>query len=143
MPRQSVPNYPSLLIQNHKGNFHMAIKPIARNIYGLLGFTLLTPFAPVIANAADYQEIEEIIVTAEKRESTVQDTAIAVSAFNGEAMEARQIATTSKLQFSVPNMMFGKGNFEGSSTISLVSTHRMTTVVCSLIPLSWNHVLLV
>ncbi|MBQ63232.1 MAG: hypothetical protein CMQ19_14330 [Gammaproteobacteria bacterium] len=121
----------------------MAIKPIARNIYGLLGFTLLTPFAPVIANAADYQEIEEIIVTAEKRESTVQDTAIAVSAFNGEAMEARQIATTSKLQFSVPNMMFGKGNFEGSSTISLVSTHRMTTVVCSLIPLSWNHVLLV
>jgi iron complex outermembrane receptor protein len=67
------------------------------------------------AYAADYRGMEEVVVTAQKRASTVQDTAIAVSAFDGDALDDRQISTTSELQFSVPNMMFGKGNFEGSS----------------------------
>ncbi len=76
---------------------------------------LLMLFTSLISYAEQYQGIEEVVVTAEKRASTVQDTAIAVSAFDSEALESRQIATTSELQFSVPNMMFGKGNFEGSS----------------------------
>jgi outer membrane receptor protein involved in Fe transport len=86
-------------------------------MYGLCGLVifLCTPLISLVSHAADYQGIEEVVVTAEKRASTVQDTAIAVSAFDGEALESRQIANTSELQFSVPNMMFGKGNFEGSS----------------------------
>lgn len=80
-----------------------------------LATLLLMLVTPLVSHAAEYEGIEEVIVTAEKRISTVQDTAIAVSAFDSEALESRQIATTSELQFSVPNMMFGKGNFEGSS----------------------------
>jgi outer membrane receptor protein involved in Fe transport len=76
---------------------------------------LCSPLTTLVIQAEEYQGIEEVVVTAEKRTSTVQDTAIAVSAFDDEALESRQIATTSELQFSVPNMMFGKGNFEGSS----------------------------
>lgn len=68
------------------------------------------------AHAADqYAGLEEVVVTAEKRTSTVQDTAIAVSAFSARDLEVRQIATTSDLQFSVPNMLFSKGNFSGSN----------------------------
>ena len=63
----------------------------------------------------NFKGIEEIVVTAEKRESTVQDTAIAVTAFSDEALDVRQIATTSDMQYSVPNMLFSKTNFEGSS----------------------------
>lgn len=80
-----------------------------------LATLLLMLVTPLVSYAAEYEGIEEVIVTAEKRTSTVQDTAIAVSAFDSEALESRQIATTSELQFSVPNMMFGKSNFEGSS----------------------------
>ncbi len=73
-------------------------------------------FSVAGANAADqYAGLEEVVVTAEKRASTVQDTAIAVSAFDAAALEDRQIATTSDLQFSVPNMLFTKGNFTGSN----------------------------
>jgi outer membrane receptor protein involved in Fe transport len=88
-----------------------------RTVVGYIGLAtlLLSPMSALVTQAAEYQGIEEVVVTAEKRASTVQDTAIAVSAFDAEALEARQIATTSDLQFSVPNMMFGKGNFEGSS----------------------------
>jgi outer membrane receptor protein involved in Fe transport len=65
--------------------------------------------------AGEYEGIEEIVVSAQKRVSTLQDTAIAVTALDDEALEIRQIATTSDLQFSVPNMLFSKSNFEGSN----------------------------
>lgn len=55
------------------------------------------------------------MVTAERRVSTLQDTPIAVTALDNEALQIRQIATTSDLQFSVPNMLFSKTNFEGSN----------------------------
>jgi outer membrane receptor protein involved in Fe transport len=91
----------------------MDTKTSTKTLRGLTGLVSLT--VALVSQAAEYQGIEEVVVTAEKRTSTVQDTAIAVSAFDAEALESRQIATTSELQFSVPNMMFGKSNFEGSS----------------------------
>lgn len=59
--------------------------------------------------------IEEVVVTAERRPSTVQNTAIAMSAFTGNALQMRQIADTSDLQFDVPNMLFGRSNFTDSN----------------------------
>ncbi len=59
--------------------------------------------------------IEEIIVTAQRTSESIQDVPIAVSAFNSEALEARQIDTFSDLQFNVPNVSFSKTNFTGSN----------------------------
>lgn len=55
--------------------------------------------------------LEEIIVTAEKRATTVQDTPIAVTAFSGTELDRALISKSLDMQFSVPNMLMSKGNF--------------------------------
>lgn len=64
-----------------------------------------------VANAA----IEEIVVTAQRTNESIQDVPIAVSAFDGAALESRQIDTFSDLQFNVPNISYSKGNFSGNN----------------------------
>ncbi len=70
-----------------------------------------------IAFAQDDQDgkLEEVIVTAEKRVTTVQDTPIAITAFTGEELDRALISKPLDLQFSVPNMLMSKENFSGSS----------------------------
>lgn len=60
-------------------------------------------------------QIEEIVVTAQKRSESVQDVPISVSAFDAAALDAQQIDSFSDLQFNVPNVSFSKGNFAGSN----------------------------
>jgi len=59
--------------------------------------------------------LEEVIVTAEKRVTTVQDTPIAITAFTGEELERALISKPLDLQFSVPNMLMSKEQFSGAS----------------------------
>ena len=55
--------------------------------------------------------LEEVIVTAEKRETTLQDTAIAVSAFTQDQLERGLINNNLDIQMAVPNMLMSKGFF--------------------------------
>ncbi len=48
--------------------------------------------------------LEEVLVTAEKREASLQDTPISISAFNNEDLEKFGISNLADVQFSVPNM---------------------------------------
>ena len=64
---------------------------------------------------AAYAEIEEMVVTAQKRAESVQDVPISVSAFDADALDARQIDTFSDLQFNVPNVSYSKSNFSGNN----------------------------
>lgn len=59
------------------------------------------------AGLAQEQEfaIEEIVVTAQKREQSLQDVSMSLSAFTGVALEERVIEDLSDLQFSVPNLL--------------------------------------
>ncbi|MEZ5559452.1 MAG: TonB-dependent receptor [Pseudomonadales bacterium] len=59
--------------------------------------------------------IEEIVVTAQKRESSLQDTAVAVSAFDQAALDRENIDDALDIQMSVPNLNFTKTNFAGSN----------------------------
>lgn len=59
--------------------------------------------------------VEEIVVTAEKREASIQDVPIAVSAFSQESLEERQITGASDLAQVVPNLIFSKTNFTSSN----------------------------
>ena len=52
-------------------------------------------------------EIEEIVVTAEKRASTVQSTAAAITAFSSDTIEQQHLYKPDQLQFSVPSMTYG------------------------------------
>lgn len=54
---------------------------------------------------AEERVIEEVLVTAEKREGTVQETAIAITAYDFEELELRGIEGIEGLQFSTPNLV--------------------------------------
>lgn len=49
--------------------------------------------------------IEEVLVTAEKRTASVQETSLAVTAYGAEELEMRGIGNIEDLQFSVPNLL--------------------------------------
>ncbi len=55
--------------------------------------------------------VEDIVVTAQKREESIQDVPIAVSAFSAENLDAMKIEGGSELFRAVPNVTFSKGNF--------------------------------
>ncbi len=73
--------------------------------------------ASAVASSAPAQEpdavapkrgIEEIVVTAEKRETYLQDTPLAISAFSGEELDSAGAIEIEDLTFSVPNFHFGR-----------------------------------
>ena len=68
--------------------------------------TALIPFS-LTAQA----QLEEVIVTATKIETSIQDTPIAVSAFTQDQLDSQLINDTMNLQFNVPNMTMSKQNF--------------------------------
>ncbi|MFT6890160.1 MAG: iron complex outermembrane receptor protein [Halioglobus sp.] len=57
--------------------------------------------------------MEEIVVTARKREEGVQDIPIAVSAFSGKSLEARGITKIDGVADIIPNMTFSNINTNG------------------------------
>ena len=80
-------------------------------------------YAPLLLAAAvatpsvTFAQLEEVIVTSERRQASVQDVPIAVSAFNEELVEQLQIDDTLDLIHVVPNM-FG-GNNTGLGTANM------------------------
>ena len=59
--------------------------------------------------------IEELLVTAQRVEESVQDVPIAVTALTEEMLVDRQVITPSDLQLNTPNAAFTATNFGGSS----------------------------
>ena len=59
-------------------------------------------------------QIEEVVVTAQKKSEDVQTVPIAISAFSNKDLKERQVVQFKDLQFSTPNVSYTKGNFTGS-----------------------------
>ncbi|MNH89709.1 Ferripyoverdine receptor precursor [compost metagenome] len=55
--------------------------------------------------------VADVIVTAQKREESIQDVPIAVSAFSSETLDAMKIEGGSELFRAIPNVTFSKANF--------------------------------
>jgi iron complex outermembrane receptor protein len=55
-------------------------------------------------------ELEEVIVTARKREENLQSTPVAISAFTEQELEFRQIESTDELGDITPNLTFDQGS---------------------------------
>jgi iron complex outermembrane receptor protein len=73
--------------------------------------------ASAITAAPSFAQLEEVVVTAERREASVQDVPIAVSAYGEELIENLQLDDTLDLINVVPNM-FG-GNNTGLATANM------------------------
>ena len=72
--------------------------------------TSVAAFAAV-SQLSHAQLLEEVIVTAEKRATSIQDTPIAVSAFSQDDLDAQLINDQMNMQFNVPSLVITKGNF--------------------------------
>jgi iron complex outermembrane recepter protein len=70
--------------------------------------TIYTGFIPGFALGQD--ALEEVVVTARKREETLQETPVAVSAFTGETLDELGLRTISDLTRVVPNVDMYAGN---------------------------------
>ncbi len=57
------------------------------------------------------QSIDNITVTAQRREQRIQDVPIAVSAFSARDLDSRKIEGGSELLRAIPNVTFSKNNF--------------------------------
>lgn len=77
-------------------------------------FALGLPTAVAAAEVTDpdassnQMVLEEVIVTARRREEALQDTPVAISAFSAEDLKVQGIANTRDLQLSVPGLNFSE-----------------------------------
>ncbi|QLC25079.1 TonB-dependent receptor [Parasphingopyxis algicola] len=72
-----------------------------------------------LANEQESVGIAPIIVTAERRETALQDTPISISAFSVDDLQSRQINSLSDFGTSVPNLSFHNANSNsGSSNVA-------------------------
>jgi outer membrane receptor protein involved in Fe transport len=85
-----------------------------------IAFSLLLTHTSALAQGApgaapEEGVLENIVVTAQRREEKLIDVPIAVSAFDNAGLERRQIEQASDLQLNIPNVSFTKTNFSGSN----------------------------
>jgi outer membrane receptor protein involved in Fe transport len=74
--------------------------------------------APALAQSAGGRSaaattIEELVVTAQRREEGLQSVPIAVSAFSGESLKEQRIDNGADLLLAIPNVTFSRANFGG------------------------------
>ena len=70
---------------------------------------------PTIAKAQNRLKIEEVIVTAEKREQSLQDVPISISAFNKTELDKRGIDEVEDIAANVPNLVINSFNNDAST----------------------------
>src|SRR3990167_7733585 len=71
---------------------------------GLLATTMLTAVAgPALAQSAEAQ-LEEIVVTAQKRSENLQDVPISIQALGGERLDALQVSDTNDYVKFMPSV---------------------------------------
>lgn len=83
----------------------------------LLSTSLIATDMAIFASHAVAQArvLDEIIVTARKRQESIQDVPIAVTAFDSEAIERAQISTIADLEKFTPNVDFSDNPFAGQA----------------------------
>jgi iron complex outermembrane receptor protein len=65
------------------------------------------------SRAPAFAQVEQVVVTAQRRAESVQNVPIAVTAFTSADLSAHQITMAKDLQFATPNVTYTKTNFSG------------------------------
>ena len=88
-----------------------------RRMLALLSAAAMLPGTAALAQqgppARGASVVEELVVTAQRREESIQDVPIAVSAFSADNLKNQRIETGQDLLQAVPNVNFSRGNFGG------------------------------
>lgn len=76
----------------------------------------------IAAPAAMAQMLEEVVVTAQKREQTLKDVPISISAVSGKTIENRSIDDLASLSASIPNFFISENQIDSTLSIRGVTT---------------------
>jgi outer membrane receptor protein involved in Fe transport len=106
---------------------HMSKKVVAAGVASGLACIVAVPAAiaqqaPAAADASAAQqspEIQEVVVTAQKRKEDVRKVPLSVSVLSAEQLQNNQVADFSDLSRNVPNVSFNSQAGEGLSTIEI------------------------
>ncbi|MCE2390686.1 MAG: TonB-dependent receptor plug domain-containing protein [Proteobacteria bacterium] len=77
------------------------------------------PAPEAAAEDDDRVGIEQITVTARRREEVAQDIPLAITTLGADEMEATQLVDYQDLQFNVPNLAYTKTNFSGGGSLAI------------------------
>lgn len=103
--------------------------------YRLLMSATAIALVPAMAHAQDAGQtnsgLEEIIVTAQKREQNMQDVPVAVTAVTGETLTNRGVATVADLPRLAPSLTLTQGNAPTNNTLNLrgIGTVAFSTAI--------------
>ena len=96
------------------------------SVVGMAAVSMLA-FTPAQAQEDEQPQAETgdpgnaIIVSARRRDESLQETPVAVTVFSGEALEARQVTQTQDLEKFTPSLQFKPaGQLSGNSAASVV-----------------------
>jgi outer membrane receptor protein involved in Fe transport len=94
---------------------------------------LVSSFLPASAQEQPKDEtgVEVITVTARRKEESIQDIPIAVSAFSADDLATTNIDDVSDVQFNVPNLSYSKTNFSGAGNITIRGVGNLATASTS------------
>ena len=81
---------------------------VAATIVSILVASALSPVASAEEQPAEKSDLEEIVVTAEKREVGVKDIPISIYAASGKSLENSGITTVQGLTQLAPSLQFAK-----------------------------------
>ena len=81
--------------------------------FATLAFAAPTAWAAAGTSADNGTTIGELVVTAERRETNLQDTPIAVTAFSADTLKNEKLEGGNDLLLKVPNSNFSRTNFGG------------------------------
>lgn len=76
---------------------------------------LAAPSASLAQSAADGERRDVITVTAQRREESLQDVPVAVTALNADALDIRQVRDINDLQAHIPNAVISTGTGTANS----------------------------
>ncbi len=94
------------------------------SIYRLKAFVLTTVVICLASTGAYAQAVlEEVLVTAQKREQNMQDVPVSISAFTGEALRETVIKDMFDLQAHVPGLRVGQSQNSTTSSFAICRLH--------------------
>ena len=98
----------------------MSILNVVRGVFAVVAISVA---APVIAQEGESAIFEEILVTATKREQTLQEIPVAVSVVGAQTIRDSLVYDIRDLQFLVPSLRVSQLQTSGN-TNRLAPTHR-------------------
>lgn len=94
----------------------MRIKTI---LSGLISATTLGSLAAIPVNAQDDVTLEEVVVTAQRREQNLQDVPVSVTAYSGQFLERANIRSATEYLALAPNVSFTEDGQTGARGLGI------------------------